>query len=107
MTNSDLGKSSWGLLKFLQSLFTTRCRSLLILLTGVFFSLLIFEQLAVAIWQKPESFSWDTSLLLRVHAIASPTLDWFVPLLTKLGVFWGVLPVTLVVSLLLFRQQRW
>jgi membrane-associated phospholipid phosphatase len=107
MMNSELGKSSWGLLKFLQNLFTIRWRSLLILLTGIFFSLLIFEQLAVATWQNSESFSWDKSLLLKVHAIASPTLDRFVPQLTKLGVFWGVFPVTLVVSLILFRQQRW
>lgn len=105
MTN-DIG-SSFGFLKLLQNLFTVRWRSLLILLTGIFFSLLIFEQLAVAIWQNPESFSWDKSLLLRVHAIASPPLDWFVPLLTKLGVFWGVFPVMLVVSPILFRQQRW
>lgn len=107
MMNSDLGKSSWGLLKFLQNLFTVRWRSLLVLLIAIFFSLFIFEQLAVATWQNPESFSWDKSLLLQVHAIASPNLDWFVPLLSKLGIVWGVFPVTLVVSLILFRQQRW
>ena len=107
MVNSDFERSSGGLLKFLQNLFTIRWRSLLILLMGIVFLLLIFEQLAVATWQNPESFSWDKSLLLKVHAIASPHLDRVVPLLTKLGVFWGVFPVTLVVSLILFRQRRW
>ena len=107
MMNSDLGKSFWGLFGFLQNLLMVRWRSLLILLIGIFFPLLIFEQLAVAIRQNLEAFSWDKSLLIKVHAIASPNLDRLASVLTHLGVFWGVFPVTLVVSLILFRQQRW
>jgi membrane-associated phospholipid phosphatase len=78
-----------------------------ILLFGVYFPLLIFVELAIAVWQNEGSLSWDISILLAIHQIAQTRLDSFAATLTELGTSWGVVPVTAIVALILLLSRRW
>jgi undecaprenyl-diphosphatase len=86
---------------FFQKLLLARWGSLLVLLLGVGLPLLVFEQLAVVVWQDEGGFPWDEPVLRAIHETATPQLDTFAAIFTKLGVFWGVFPVATVISLVL------
>lgn len=107
MFNSDLWKLSPSFLNFFKNLLIAHWRSLLVLLIGVCLPLLVFEELAVVVLQNEGGFPWDEPLLLAIHRNAQPQLDIFAVTLTKLGVFWGVFPVTSVISVVLLRLRRW
>lgn len=94
-------------LSFLKNLLLARWRLLLVLLLGVGLPLLVFEQLAVMIWQNKGIFLWDELILRAIHATATPQLDLFALRFTKLGVFWGIFPVATVVGLSLLYRRRW
>jgi len=101
----------WNLLQsfwsFLKKLVVANWRSLLLLLLGVFLPLLIFGELAEDIWENEGGFAWDIPILLAIHTTASPRIDAFATIFTKLGVFWGVFPVATGISLLLLYRRRW
>jgi membrane-associated phospholipid phosphatase len=103
--------SHWRLFQsfvfFLKHLLLKYRRALLLLLIGVFLPLQIFGELAEDIWENEGGFPWDVPLLLAIHSTATPQLDVFATQLTKLGVFWGVFPVALIVGLVLLRQRHW
>ncbi|NJK47623.1 phosphatase PAP2 family protein [Candidatus Gracilibacteria bacterium] len=77
------------------------------LLFGVYFPLLIFVELAIAVWQNGGSLSWDISILLAIHQIAQTRLDSFAAMLTELGTSWGVVPVTAIIALILLLLRQW
>ncbi|MEH2136117.1 phosphatase PAP2 family protein [Nostoc sp.] len=81
-------------------------RAVPLLLLGGFIPLLIFGDLAEDVW-KQGGFPFDVPLLLAIHSTAQPKLDVFVSYLTKLGVFWGVFPAAVMISLLLLIRQKW
>lgn len=93
-------------LSFFKHLIIARRGSLLLLLVGVFLPLLIFGDLAEDVW-KQGGFAWDVPILLSIHKTAQPRLDVFASNLTKLGVFWGVIPVAFVTVLVLLIRRRW
>jgi undecaprenyl-diphosphatase len=67
---------------------------------------LTFTDLAIAIWQHPQGFSWEKSLLLSIHRTTNPTLDFLATKLTGLGTYWGVAPV-LAIFLLIFALKKY
>jgi membrane-associated phospholipid phosphatase len=107
MINFDLGNFPSEFLAFFKQRLIRHWRSLVTLLIGIFIPLVIFGELAIATRQNLEAFTWDKSLLLNIHLTASPDLDRFASVFTHLGVFWGVFPIALGVSLVLFNQRRW
>jgi membrane-associated phospholipid phosphatase len=76
------------------------------LLLGVYFPLLIFVALAIAVWQNGGSLSWDAPILLAIHQTAQTHLDTFAARLTDLGNYEGVVPVTLVIAIILLILKR-
>jgi undecaprenyl-diphosphatase len=77
------------------------------LLLGVYFPLLIFVELAIAVWQNGGSLSWDAPILLAIHQTAQTRLDAFAATLTELGTYGGVLPATATIVLILLCLRRW
>jgi membrane-associated phospholipid phosphatase len=106
MSEANFWRQPKFFLSFLQKLLLARWRSLLVLLLGMVLPLLVFEQLAVVIWQN-QDFSWDDSILLAIHQRATPQLDTFVTRFTKLGVYWGVVPVAGAISMAFLYLRRW
>jgi undecaprenyl-diphosphatase len=101
----------WQLLlsfiSFLRRLIIAHYRSLLLLLIGVFLPLQIFGDLAEDVWENQGGFPWDEPILLAIHSKANPTLDAVASTLTRFGVFWGVFPVAILISLILLLKHRW
>ena len=93
-------------LKLFQKLLVAHWQTLVLLFVGVGLPLLIFEQLAIAVWQNG-GFAWDRSILLSIHETAQPSLDDFAKTITPLGVKRGVVPATIAIALILFCKKRW
>ncbi len=103
-------KSDWQLPQFLgffKRLLIARWPSLLLLSLGVCLPLLVFEQLAMVIWQNEGGFLWDEPLLLAIHARTQPQLDTIAATLTRFGGFAGILPMTAAIALALLYFRRW
>lgn len=92
------------LLQFLKQQFTV---TRFILLIGVYLPLQIFAVLAIYIRRSSEGIAWDSLLLQTIHATATPQLDQVARRLTGLGVFWGVLPISMLIGAGLLYRQRW
>lgn len=92
---------------FLWHLLKKYRNSLLLLLLGVLIPLEVFGELAEEVWEEEGGFPWDVPILLAIHATATPQLDRFATTLTQFGVFWGVFPAAIGVSLLLFSRRQW
>lgn len=107
MVDSNYWHQFLSFLFFLKSLLVRHYRALLLLLLGVFFPLQIFGELAEEVWENEGGFPWDVPILLAIRSTATPQLDQFATLFTKLGVFWGVFPVAVLVSLILLYQHHW
>lgn len=107
MSKSAFWERSRLFLNFLRQLLAARWRSLLLLLLGVGLPLLIFEHLASGVWRNQGGFPWDKPILVAVHATARPSLDRLAPYLTKFGVYQGVFPAAVVISLALLYRRRW
>lgn len=107
MSKSYLGRFLQSFLKFLKNLIVSHWRSLLLLLIGVGLPLLVFGELAEDVWEKQGGFPWDESILLAIHSTSNPQLDVFASTLTHFGVFWGVFPVAMVISIILLLKRRW
>lgn len=76
----------------------------------LFFCLLLplagFVTLADEI-HEAESLHFDQALLWRMHGLASPALDAFSVLMSRLGYQWGVIPLDLLLVAALAFQRRW
>lgn len=107
MFNSGFWQLFQSFLKFLKHLLIARRGSLLVLLIGVFLPLQIFGDLAEDVWEHQGGFPWDVPILLAIHSTAQPQLDAVAAALTKLGVFWGVMPIATVTSLILLIRRQW
>lgn len=107
MFNSNPWQFFQSFLSFFKKLLIAHWRSLLALLIGVYVPLQGFGVLAQEVLKNEGGFPWDVSILLAIHQTSQPQLDVFAVHLTKLGVFWGVFPVSVVVGLVLLKQWRW
>jgi membrane-associated phospholipid phosphatase len=107
MSDSNFWRQSSSLLEFLKKLLSVHWRSLLLLLVGVFLPLLVFEQLAIVIWENQGGFPWDNVLLLAIHTTAQPHLDQLAEALTDFGTYLGVFPASITIALVLLSSRQW
>lgn len=98
---------SRNFLQFFERWLKRRWRSLLSLILGVYLPLFIFVILAVQIWQQEGGLAWDVSIMTAIHATSQARLDVIASTLTKFGTRWGVIPASVVISLILLYQNRW
>lgn len=85
----------------------SQIRSGLPVLVGVYLPLTLFLLLAIVTQAYPNGLPWELPILIQMHRLAQPDLDAIVLVLTNLGVYWGVLPVAVAISMGLFWQKRW
>jgi membrane-associated phospholipid phosphatase len=74
---------------------------------AIILPLIIFALLAIEISKNSAILAWDTSILLAIHQTAQPPMDRFAAILTQLGIYWGVIPLTAVISLFLLYRKKW
>ena len=55
---------------------------------------------------EKEVFPFDAPILTMLHAVATPALDHFFVLMTRLGYLWGVAPLDVVVLMTLVLRRR-
>src|ERR1700730_14605585 len=55
---------------------------------------------------EKEVFPFDAPMLNMLHAVATPTLDHLFVLMTRLGYFWGVIPLDVLVLTALALRRR-
>ncbi len=79
---------------------------LLLLFAGVLLPLAGFVTLADEI-HEAESLHFDNALLLHLHALATPALNSFFVLVSRLGYEWGVIPADVLIVLVLLMRRRW
>ena len=77
-----------------------------VLFVGLLLPLAGFVVIADEI-HEAEALHFDDALLWRMHALASPRLDAFFVLMSRLGYQWGVIPLDALVVALLAWQRRW
>ncbi len=104
MSNMDLERPQ-SFRQFFLRLFASHWQALSLLLLGVCVPLFFFEQLASVIYRQG-GFPWDEAILRAIHTTAQPSLDRIALTITPFG-YWGVIPVTSVISLVLLYRQRW
>ncbi len=78
---------------------------LLLLFAGMLLPLWVFVQLADEVHEL-EQFVFDDAILLHVHGLASPRLDAFFVVVSKLG-YQGVIALDVLVVLLLLGFRHW
>lgn len=77
-----------------------------LLFAGVLLPLGVFAELAEDVHEL-EAFYFDAPLLWRMRGWATPALDqWFV-LVSKLGYQWGLIPADTLIVLVLLALRRW
>lgn len=77
-----------------------------LLFVGLLLPLAGFVMLAEEI-HEAEALHFDDALLWRMRGLASPPLDAFFVLVSKLGYQWGVIPLDVLVVALLAWQRHW
>ncbi|GAP94165.1 phosphatase PAP2 family protein [Leptolyngbya sp. NIES-2104] len=92
--------------QFFQQLLAARWQSLLLLFLGVVLPLIVVEQFTIVVLNQG-AFAWDRSILFAIHSTHNPILDRIALMITPLGVFYGVFPVSAVISIGLLYQRRW
>lgn len=76
------------------------------LLRSLFF-LQIFILLAIAVSYYPQGVWLDQKVLYTLHGMSNPFLDKFATLFTDVAIYWGTVPVVLLLSLVLAYRQEW
>lgn len=56
---------------------------------------------------EAESLHFDQALLWRMHSLASPAVDAFFVLASRLGYQWGVIPLDILLVAMLALRRRW
>lgn len=79
---------------------------LVLLFTGVLIPLGVFVALADEVHEL-EALVFDDPLLWRMHGLASPGLNDFFVLMSKVGYQYGVIPVDTLIVLALLAARRW
>jgi membrane-associated phospholipid phosphatase len=90
----------------LQRWFAHNGWQLVLLFVGVLLPLAGFVALADEI-HETEAFHFDDALLLKMQALASPALNGFFVVMSKLGYEWGVIPFDVLIVALLLLARRW
>lgn len=81
-------------------------KELLGLFLALLLPLMVFGALAEDVWER-EGIGWDEPVLRGLHALATPQLDQWVVLLTRIGYLWGTVPAAfLLVAWLVYRRRR-
>ena len=106
MSNLKLEQHPRSFLSFFQKLIVAHWQILLLLLLGVGLPLLVFGQLAIVVYQNG-GFTWDVAILEAIHSAKQPILDRIATTLTPFGVYRGVFPATIALSIGLFYQRKW
>jgi undecaprenyl-diphosphatase len=107
MVDSNLPNQSPSFLGFLKRVLQAHWSSLLLLLIGICLPLLGFQALAMVILRDQGGFAWDDSILLAIHATATPLLDKIARTVTSTGGFHGITLLTTTVGLTLLVRKRW
>ncbi len=107
MLNIEVSQLLQSFGNFLKHWIATRLTALLVLLLGVLLPFIIFGKLAEEVWENDGGFSWDDSILLAIHQTTRPQIDAVAIFLTRFGVFWGVFPAAIAISLFLFVKRYW
>jgi undecaprenyl-diphosphatase len=105
--DSNHTPASNSFLHFFERWLKRRWQSLLFLMLGVYLPLFIFVILAVQIWQQEGGLAWDVAIMTAIHATSQTQLDSLAATLTKFGTRWGVIPASVIISLILLYQNRW
>lgn len=79
---------------------------IVLLFGGVLLPLGVFANLAEEVHEL-EDFFFDDPLLWHLRGWASPRLDGFFALVSKLGYQWGLIPADTLIVLLLLALRRW
>jgi len=79
--------------------------SLLFLFLTVLFPLFIFAHLADEV-REQEIFWFDEAILIRIHSWSHPYLDVLMVFISKLGYWWGLVPLDLSLSLWLIVKRK-
>ena len=82
-------------------------RSRLTAIVGIAVPLLTFTLLAIAVSLATGGIAWDEPILLAIHSTVQPLLNAPATVLTELGVYWGVFPVAIIVSVAFLVTQQW
>ncbi|HEY9880057.1 MAG TPA: phosphatase PAP2 family protein [Leptolyngbyaceae cyanobacterium] len=107
MSNAGLWQHVRSFLTVLKHWVVAHRRTLFLLLIGVLLPLQVFGELAEEVWENEGGFPWDVPILLSIRSTANPFLDTVATTLTHFGVFWGVFPVAIAVSLRLLLRRHW
>ena len=83
----------------------TRPWTLLVAFAIILLPLLLFGALAEDVWTR-ETFRWDSPLLERLHAHATPDFDALMLLASRLGGITVMLPFIIGIALLLWWKKR-
>jgi membrane-associated phospholipid phosphatase len=79
---------------------------LVALFFGVLLPLGIFAALAEDVVER-KKFWWDEPVLRWLHAQATPALDTVMVWISRLGIWWGLVPFDVAVVLVLLVRRRW
>jgi hypothetical protein len=73
----------------------------------VIVSLFTYLILSLVILDYPQGLEWEKSILLGIHNLSNPGLDWLASTITNLGNWWFVLLLSMVfaIDFLLEKQQ--
>jgi membrane-associated phospholipid phosphatase len=88
------------------ALFRRNWERILALFFGVLLPLAVFAALAEDVVER-ENLWWDESLLRWLHGHATPVLDSTMVVVSRLGMWWGLVPFDLAVTLGLVLRRRW
>lgn len=78
---------------------------LLLIFLGVLVPMLVFAALADELHER-KVFFFDAPILLTLHGMATPTLDRFTVLMSRLGYMWGVVPLDIGIIVWLAARRR-
>jgi undecaprenyl-diphosphatase len=77
----------------------------LLIFVGVLLPMLVFAALVDEL-RESEVFFFDAPILLAVHGMATPAMDRFAVLMSKLGYLWGVVPLDIGIFAWLAWRRR-
>ncbi|HEX2210811.1 MAG TPA: phosphatase PAP2 family protein [Longimicrobium sp.] len=80
-------------------------KGLLALFLALLVPLAVFGALAEDVWER-EGIAWDEPVLRGIHSVATPELDRWVVLLTRIGYLWGTIPAAVLLVLWLTWRRR-
>lgn len=74
---------------------------------AIILPLIIFALLAIEITKNSVILAWDNSILLAIYQTIHPSIVRFAATFTQLGIYWVVIPLTVIISLFLIYRKKW